>query len=282
MISPTSPTIKERLDSDSDEDLTIDFKNKVEKVENKRSRQRAPLAQPPLLDGIPEEKPGSKKDIRKRRPRKPAFPEDTITEEEPREPVTPDTPKLLNESENDYNSQGSDLRSTPKELSFDEDLSSEVEGDNKEDDENDEVLIDNKKGQENSSPSWPAKPAISNSKSWSEIPGNLELPSVRTSSASMTGIDKSRLASVTSNEENGLDSPVNNIPTISTTPSSPNGRPVPAVPKKKTPNTVSAIQHFQLLIFFTIFFSQFLEQITYLQTDKYIYMFSVNLCRFEL
>lgn len=229
MLSPTSPTVKEECDSDSDEDLTIDFKNLVENVKNKSSRPRAPLAQPPLLDGIPEEH-GHKKDgdIRKRRPRKPIFAEDTICEE-PREPTTPETPKPDNE--NDYNSQGS-LRSTPKELSFDEDLSSEVEADNKED----EVIIDKEKVKEGPSQTWPSK-HISNSKSWSEIPNDLELPSVRTSSSSMSGIDKSRITGITSNEENVLDSPV--IPTI-TTPGSPTSRSVPPVPKKKTPNTVSS------------------------------------------
>lgn len=132
-------------DSDSDEIAQIDF-SKADKVKSvhKLARPRPPLAQAPILEGIIEEEgQGLKRGIhdepgKKRRPRRPVigaiFPEDTIIEEPSRD-IEYDSPK---NDERETGSQGSDLHSTPKNLSS-EDISSEIDYDSKFDNVNGEV-----------------------------------------------------------------------------------------------------------------------------------------------
>lgn len=111
---------------------------------HKLARPRPPLAQAPILEGIIEEEgQGLKRGIhdepgKKRRPRRPVigaiFPEDTIIEEPSRD-IEYDSPK---NDERETGSQGSDLHSTPKNLSS-EDISSEIDYDSKFDNVNGEV-----------------------------------------------------------------------------------------------------------------------------------------------
>jgi hypothetical protein len=238
---PTSPlsslykkdeTKDVQRDEESEEEDPFDLLKKIgEKSDNKPSRTRPALVQRPQLDGIPEV-PGRVKghrdnDSRKRRNlNKFNFPEPTIAEES----TSCESPKLDQDVE--CKSEGSDLRSTPRDLSM-EDLSSELEGESKDED----LPLSNsvKKGD----PEWiePSKAKLDYSSSTLNQSISADLGPATSSTTSLTSNLKyeernSRLPSVSSRENigtEGLSIPIINAPEADVKPT----------PKPKTPKPVS-------------------------------------------
>lgn len=255
LISPLSPDTDKDVrltdDNESDDDDDLDqLKTVVEnKTDNKRQLIRKPLVQQPLLDGIPEV-PFSLKN-RKKNNKYQNFQEATIVEE----PSLNESPHQL-DHDIDSNSQGSDLRSTPRNLST-EDLSSERD---------DEILSPSSEKKSDEWSAAEATPSSSSTNNTNTTKFNYPSPQPNRSSTSDASSKRgsSAIESTTDVLNAGEDVTANGrethqqttaIPTINT-PDAVASPPLvagddvkPAETKIKTPKTVSTVKSIMCYMF---------------------------------